>query len=48
MSRAGGNYVLALPNGLVAVVLSQNSYNAVWTGDDRLTLVGAATDLKRF
>jgi len=48
MSGAGGNYVLCMPNGLVGVVLSQNSYNVKWSDEDLLSFVAAANQIQAF
>lgn len=48
MSGAGGNYVLCMPNGLVGVVLSRDSYNVKWSDQDRLSFVEAGNKLAPF
>lgn len=48
MSGAGGNYVLAMPNGLVGIALGCDSYNFSWTTAQRQTIVQAADALEPF
>lgn len=48
MGGAGGNDVLALPNGMVIVVLGRDSFNHDVSDDAHAALIAAARDLKPF
>jgi hypothetical protein len=46
MSGAGGNRVLALPNGIVVVILGRDNYNASISDEVQTALIAAALALK--
>lgn len=46
MSGSGGNHVLMLKNGTVAVVLSRDSYNVAWSDEELAGVIKAALGSK--